>query len=164
MHARTRAIGLIPAAGGRQVGANGDFQDTSGLVCQPNLCDVNVIANPASNADYSSCANKLTAEFCIPSCVPGYGTTNPASNITLVCNASGVFDGSNEIDCTYLNIATFTDGFETDMDGWTTGGRRCGCGVHGESVGRRAHIAVLPGGYAGQGVQAHFHIRAKVIK
>ena len=103
--------------------ANGDFNDPSGLVCQPNVCDVNVVANAVAGAEYSSCgANKITAEVCIPSCLPGYGTTKPASTITLVCGPNGVFDGSNDIECTDLGIATFTNGFESGMAEWTTGG------------------------------------------
>ena len=48
--------------------ANGDFQDTSGLVCQANSCDIDDIANAVAYADYSACYGKATGGICTPEC------------------------------------------------------------------------------------------------
>ena len=72
--------------------ANGDFQDTSGIVCQANSCDIDDIANAVANADYSSCDQKTTGEDCTPVCRPGSEPITSASQpINLVCDADGDF-------------------------------------------------------------------------
>ena len=72
--------------------ANGDFQDTSGLVCQANSCDIDDITNAVASADYSSCDGKTSGEVCTPVCVPGTASvTNASESIHLVCNDDGDF-------------------------------------------------------------------------
>ena len=72
--------------------AHGDFQDTSGLVCQPNSCDIDDITNAVAFADYSGCDGKTSGEVCTPVCVPGTASiTNTSEPIHLVCDADGDF-------------------------------------------------------------------------
>ena len=75
--------------------ANGDFSDTSGLVCQPNSCDIDDITNAVAYADYSSCGGKTTGDVCTPVCSPGIrDITNVSRPIQLVCDANGGFADS----------------------------------------------------------------------
>ena len=72
--------------------ANGDFQDTCGLVCQPNVCDIDDITNAMAFVDYSSCHGKTTGEVCTPVCVPGTEQiTNTSKPIHVVCDGDGDF-------------------------------------------------------------------------
>lgn len=64
-----------------------------------NLCDINNIANAVPNADYSGCDSKTTSETCIPTCLPGFNLTNPASIVNLVCDSGGGFDGDSDLVC-----------------------------------------------------------------
>ena len=71
---------------------NGDFEDTSGFVCQANTCDGDDIANAVAYADYSSCAGETSGGICNPFCIPGYRpVTNASKPINLVCDADGDF-------------------------------------------------------------------------
>ena len=71
---------------------NGDFQDTSGFVCQANSCDMDGITNAVAYADYSSCDGKTTGEVCTPVCVPGTESIlNVSQPIHLVCDDGGDF-------------------------------------------------------------------------
>ena len=72
--------------------ANGDFQDTSGLVCVAHSCDINDITNAVAFADYSSCGGQATGGVCTPMCRPGSEPITSASQpINLVCDADGDF-------------------------------------------------------------------------
>ena len=109
--------------------ANGDFQDTSGLVCQPNSCDIDDITNTVANADYSSCHGKTSGEVCAPVCVPGTEQiTNASQPIHLVCDADGDFvhdialTGAVVANVARLNasLSNFTD-VQVVTDGSSTG-------------------------------------------
>ena len=72
--------------------SNGDWKDSSDLVCQANSCDIDDIANAVAYADYSSCHGKTSGEVCTPVCSPGTDQiTNVSQPIHLVCDADGDF-------------------------------------------------------------------------
>lgn len=61
-----------------------------------NSC--NDIANEIANANYDSCveAGVVTGDFCVPTCLPGYSSSTPATGFTLHCDSSGFFDGADD--------------------------------------------------------------------
>ena len=86
---------------------------TNAPVCSPNSCSVaggnldptnwtssGNIDNQVPNSEYSACDSLTTSEECVPTCVEGFETTTAASSTTLVCDANGKFDGSNDLVCT----------------------------------------------------------------
>ena len=79
--------------------ANGDFDGSNSLVCEPYPCDVNNVNNAANNAIYTDCDGKSTGETCTPQCFPGYGIKTSPSTVALTCDPNGNFDGSNELVC-----------------------------------------------------------------
>ena len=119
--------------------SNGDWKDSSDLVCQANSCDIDDIANAVAYADYSSCHGKTSGEVCTPVCSPGTDQiTNVSQPIHLVCDADGDFahdvalTGAAVANVARLNasLSNVTDPaagaivdastFETGFDGWTT--------------------------------------------
>ena len=72
--------------------SNGDWKDSSDLVCQANSCDIDDIAKAVAYVDYSSCHGKTSGEVCTPVCSPGTDQiTNVSQPIHLVCDADGDF-------------------------------------------------------------------------
>ena len=90
--------------------ANGDFDGSNSLVCDPFPCDVNNVTNAASNAIYTDCDGKSTGETCTPQCVPGYGIKTSPSTVALTCDPNGNFDGSNELVCDKCLTGVVSDG------------------------------------------------------
>ena len=90
--------------------ANGDFDGSNSLVCEPFSCDVNNITNAVSNANYADCDGKSDGETCTPKCVPGYGFSTSPSTLTLDCDINGNFDGSNELVCDKCLTGVMSDG------------------------------------------------------
>ena len=93
--------------------ANGDFDGSNSLVCDPFPCDANNITHAVDGATYTDCDGKSTGDTCTPQCVPGYGVITSPSTVTLTCDASGNFDGSNELVCNECFTGVVSDGTST---------------------------------------------------
>ena len=102
--------------------SNGDWKDSSDLVCQANSCDIDDIAKAVAYVDYSSCHGKTSGEVCTPVCSPGTDQiTNVSQPIHLVCDDDGDFahdialTGPVVANVTRLNapLSNFTAGFAT---------------------------------------------------
>ena len=76
----------------------------------PFSCDVNNVPNAVSGATYTDCDGKSTGQTCTPQCLPGYGISTSASTLTLACDASGDFDGSNALVCVECITGMASDG------------------------------------------------------
>ena len=80
-----------------------------------------------SGASYADCSFKTSYQTCQPTCNSGYQMKAPPSNLTLVCDAHGDFDGTNSLvcdpfSCDVNNITnSVSDATYADCDGKSTG-------------------------------------------